>query len=454
MEVANNMARRHPFILNARVSPARWAVNAVKGRLPAYDWEVVLRDLQQDCGCAALEIAVSKPTRSGRRQAKVLLEEASEKDPIEEFEKLLQEEYPHLVDGGGTGGTEPGGSAGRDAPEDASESSPVGSTIHRPKLLSRPSLPSGSGAGREAGESRAPAAALDRDRDVRAVEQSKGNQEGVGTRQGDTTASAGLGGRAQSGAGVGGGSSKSPAVRPAPLGKPEAAPAPREAAQEGAGTRVTTAEEAERRGEAAGQDSPVPSVLLDGTRRSRSSVEDRAPSASAAERAWAELAALAPPSPTKPASPAASRGPAPQVSVPRGVRADVLTRLDPWLSVEGGKGEKKRTGPGAKALTPPAAPSLPPSGAAGPDWDWTGGEIPEGEAGTRAGEPETPPRLYRLSPRERQVEARVQLAVRKAREARERMRLWPRRTTRIYSVQGRGQGASDPKGPPPPDDRT
>lgn len=441
MEVANNMARRHPFILNARVSPARWAVNAVKGRLPAYDWEVVLRDLQQDCGCSAVEIAVSTPTRSGRRQAKVLLEEATGQDPISgagqdpiaAFEKLLREQYPELVDDGGTGGSNPdhggtggtkqdGGStggiaardkwSGRAAPREAGGSLRVGLTVHRPKLLSKPSPPSGSGSGREGGGRGASAASLD-----------------GGAARGAANGGR-LGGRAPSGADVG----TVPRGLHARFSSPEDASALREPAD--ASREPAGATEVVRRGDVASQNLPVPSVLPDGTDHPGSDVEDRAPSGTAVGPVG---------------------GAVPQLSIPRGVRADVLTKPDPWLSHDGGEGERERTGSGAGVSATLPLPASAGAGA-GPDWDWTGRQVPEGAqggraegAGPQAGGPEAP-RPKRLSPREREVEARVQLAVRKAREARERMRLWPRRTTRIYSVQGRGQG--NPDGAPRPDDRT
>lgn len=47
---ANNLARRHPFVLNMRIPPHTWAKEAQSRRLPRYDWEAVLADMQQDIG--------------------------------------------------------------------------------------------------------------------------------------------------------------------------------------------------------------------------------------------------------------------------------------------------------------------------------------------------------------------------------------------------------------------
>ena len=38
MVPANELARRHPFMLNIRLEPLRWAKLAVRGRLPVYTW--------------------------------------------------------------------------------------------------------------------------------------------------------------------------------------------------------------------------------------------------------------------------------------------------------------------------------------------------------------------------------------------------------------------------------
>ena len=47
---ANELARRHPFMLNIRLEPLRWAKLAVRGRLPVYTWNTVLADLKRATG--------------------------------------------------------------------------------------------------------------------------------------------------------------------------------------------------------------------------------------------------------------------------------------------------------------------------------------------------------------------------------------------------------------------
>ena len=47
---ANQLARKHPFILNARIEPLQWAKMAVRGRLPAYAWKDVLNDIKNHTG--------------------------------------------------------------------------------------------------------------------------------------------------------------------------------------------------------------------------------------------------------------------------------------------------------------------------------------------------------------------------------------------------------------------
>lgn len=47
---ANQLARKHPFILNAKIEPLQWAKMAVRGRLPAYEWKDVLNDIKQHTG--------------------------------------------------------------------------------------------------------------------------------------------------------------------------------------------------------------------------------------------------------------------------------------------------------------------------------------------------------------------------------------------------------------------
>ncbi|EIE25402.1 hypothetical protein COCSUDRAFT_32637 [Coccomyxa subellipsoidea C-169] len=50
MHPANELARKHPFILNCKLEPLRWAKLAVRGRLPVYTWTTVLADLKRNTG--------------------------------------------------------------------------------------------------------------------------------------------------------------------------------------------------------------------------------------------------------------------------------------------------------------------------------------------------------------------------------------------------------------------
>ena len=50
MVPANELARKHPFVLNCKLEPLRWAKLAVRGRLPLYTWTDVLRDLKRNTG--------------------------------------------------------------------------------------------------------------------------------------------------------------------------------------------------------------------------------------------------------------------------------------------------------------------------------------------------------------------------------------------------------------------
>ena len=50
MVPANELARKHPFMLNIRLEPLRWAKLAVRGRLPLYTWDAVLKDLKRNTG--------------------------------------------------------------------------------------------------------------------------------------------------------------------------------------------------------------------------------------------------------------------------------------------------------------------------------------------------------------------------------------------------------------------
>ena len=48
MVPANNLARRHPFVLNARIAPKEWSSKATRGSLPQYKWRALLADLKRD----------------------------------------------------------------------------------------------------------------------------------------------------------------------------------------------------------------------------------------------------------------------------------------------------------------------------------------------------------------------------------------------------------------------
>ncbi len=50
MYPANELARKHPFVLNCKLEPLRWAKLAVRGRLPVYTWNTVLADLKRNTG--------------------------------------------------------------------------------------------------------------------------------------------------------------------------------------------------------------------------------------------------------------------------------------------------------------------------------------------------------------------------------------------------------------------
>lgn len=47
---ANELARKHPFILNCKLEPLRWAKLAVRGRLPVYIWNTVLMEMKHNTG--------------------------------------------------------------------------------------------------------------------------------------------------------------------------------------------------------------------------------------------------------------------------------------------------------------------------------------------------------------------------------------------------------------------
>jgi len=47
---ANELARKHPFILNCKLEPLRWSKLAVRGRLPVYTWNSVLDGLKANTG--------------------------------------------------------------------------------------------------------------------------------------------------------------------------------------------------------------------------------------------------------------------------------------------------------------------------------------------------------------------------------------------------------------------
>ena len=42
----SRLCHRHPYLLNVKILPLQFAKNAVKGKLPLYDWRLVLRDLR------------------------------------------------------------------------------------------------------------------------------------------------------------------------------------------------------------------------------------------------------------------------------------------------------------------------------------------------------------------------------------------------------------------------
>ena len=50
---ANELARRHPHVLNNRVEPLRWAKGAAAAGLPAHAWAAVLADVQRAAGTSA-----------------------------------------------------------------------------------------------------------------------------------------------------------------------------------------------------------------------------------------------------------------------------------------------------------------------------------------------------------------------------------------------------------------
>ena len=52
---ANQLARKHPFILNAKIEPLQWAKMAVRGRLPAYAWGEVLADIKANTGTFVID---------------------------------------------------------------------------------------------------------------------------------------------------------------------------------------------------------------------------------------------------------------------------------------------------------------------------------------------------------------------------------------------------------------
>lgn len=58
---ANQLARKHPFILNARIEPLQWAKMAVRGRLPGYAWGAVLADIKKYTGRALSLLSTSAP---------------------------------------------------------------------------------------------------------------------------------------------------------------------------------------------------------------------------------------------------------------------------------------------------------------------------------------------------------------------------------------------------------
>lgn len=60
---------RHPYLLNVKIIPLQFAKNAVKGKLPLYDWRLVLRDLRTLVGEDVVGVGLERKAAhvSGRR---------------------------------------------------------------------------------------------------------------------------------------------------------------------------------------------------------------------------------------------------------------------------------------------------------------------------------------------------------------------------------------------------
>jgi hypothetical protein len=63
------VTRRHPYLLNVKIIPLQFAKNAVKGKLPLYDWRQVLKDLRILVGEDVVEMGLQRKAAhvNGRR---------------------------------------------------------------------------------------------------------------------------------------------------------------------------------------------------------------------------------------------------------------------------------------------------------------------------------------------------------------------------------------------------
>eukprot|EP00884_Botryococcus_braunii_P000505 jgi/Botrbrau1/10455/Bobra.0133s0062.1 len=540
MEVANNMARRHPFILNAQVAPSKWAINAVRGRLPAYDWEVVLRDLQQDCGDAKV-VGVTKPVRSGRRQAKVTVEDFPLRDPVEALEEEIRLFYPHLLQEEGTeedpsDGTERDRGKAQEGAEDnpsmstqsRSEGPGVGWEGHDSCPESReaasedggwgvqlPLASSFAGIGVGGGMVRhdtsgegptVPGDSRGAEKARRAAAPMRNGTPGAGRspRTSPVGAARGVIGERRDGKRHGAAQSpRTPAGARASKGSvpPMSRRSSEKPMRSSSGDKSTPEDQAPvRRAEAGSGRTEVPSegpdrvssrpqppvAELESARSDPLSPLDRQSTVAVPDTgsvlvgdaptdshtgvaSRADPTQLGPARDRGPSAPGDGSGNGPVVRLPSGIRADVLVAPDPWVdvrdrAVRASSARAAKSGKGSSAGKPlPGSGDAPPvsafvgrsaSGGA-PTWGWTGKVVAESGTGSES-ESQTL-RPIRLGRKEREMEIRIQTAIRRAREARERMRLWPRRTTRVYAVQGRGKPASiesSEDSTAPVDDRT
>jgi hypothetical protein len=519
------MARRHPFVLNARVVPSKWAINAVRGRLPAYDWEVVLRDLEQDCGDVKI-VGVTTPVRSGRRQAKVIVDEPPPKDPIQALEdeirmfhpELLVEEEddersagsdpPEVQTPAGESGPEGAGNrreAGQDGQTEQAEDGewahlvPLGSWFGRlsagndvrgsgsedlaVQLVPQP-VAGWEGWGSSVADGGGPSQASAPDGDAMSGSEGRTRRDGNPRAvQSSRTPKSGTAGRKRperpSGtpARPGRTAARSQTVKsPREVGSPGRSPqaslgnAQPHPPSDGSATVSTSGRGASRQVPAGEMETPQgkeagtvpPSNLPHESPRNGEPVADAklGVAGDIARPVWKPGLSRGTPQPARGVPEVASSGFGAGIPAPRGVRMDALKGADPWVALKDGTGPalpnlaRPHSGDSRTASPPEAAEASPvsssgngPSVGRQPEWEWTGRTL--GGAGVPGAAPSTP---IQLGKRERAMEARVQTAVRRAREARERMRLWPRRTTRVYAVQGRGKPG--PSEPGAVDDRT